>query len=171
MATASKADFIADVQGRVNDAICATPTGDLRELLTEVNMALEMTKQTEADLRGSLRKVFGVGHDNDCIFCGFKDKAAKEGLDLEPGQRQLPNWEPVDPEKYHPDSRDAAAAFNRAMPVAALAAPQLHLGFGRDGLHITIEPGVDVPEEAIERVRQASEPVPVVIKHERLPRI
>jgi hypothetical protein len=54
-------------------------------------MALEMTKQTEADLRGSLRKVFGAGHDNDFLFCGFKDKAAKEGLDLEPGQRKLPD--------------------------------------------------------------------------------
>jgi hypothetical protein len=57
------------------------------------------------------------------------------------------------------------------MPVAALSAPQVHLGFGQDGLHVTIEPGVEVSEEALEQVRQAAAPVPMVIKHERLPRI
>lgn len=86
-ALGTKAEFIADLQQRIEQAILATPTGDLRNLLTDVNIALGLYGESDSGLRQGLRKVVGAGHNDDCLFCGFKDRAAGDALNAEPMQQ------------------------------------------------------------------------------------
>ncbi|MBS1722630.1 MAG: hypothetical protein JSS66_06425 [Armatimonadetes bacterium] len=70
-------EIIADVQRRLAQAVLQTPTGDLRTLLTDVNVVIEALKNPDLDRFSSgLRAVVDAGHDDHCIFCGFKDRVA-----------------------------------------------------------------------------------------------
>lgn len=62
----------------------------IKILLDEIDMliacksietSLSIRRKKERDrYRRELEKVYAVGHNDDCIFCGFKDKTVNEAL-------------------------------------------------------------------------------------------
>lgn len=46
----------------------------------EQEREIDKLKKENKELKNSLKKVQELGYNQDCLFCGFKDKAAKEAL-------------------------------------------------------------------------------------------
>lgn len=50
-------------------------------LLARALSQLEETREENEKLKEGLRKIQKLGYNQDCMFCGFKDKAVKEYLE------------------------------------------------------------------------------------------
>jgi hypothetical protein len=67
-------------------ALTIQPTAAAHIVATQPCVALAMVAEirrlrTEVEtLRDVSRRVLNVGHNNDCLFCGFKDRTASEAL-------------------------------------------------------------------------------------------
>ena len=61
------------------------PTGYDRRLKHARQMAVDKMNARDAALK-ALRQVLRVGHSDDCLFCGFKDKKACEALGVDPAK-------------------------------------------------------------------------------------
>lgn len=46
---------------------------------------LEKLQEENQYLRAQHRKIFDAGHNNDCIYCGFKDRIAADAANLTTG--------------------------------------------------------------------------------------
>ena len=52
------------------------------EKLAEAQAALAASQARELGLRRALERVLSLGHNDDCLFCGFKDNQARIALAL-----------------------------------------------------------------------------------------
>ena len=75
-------DRLLSVSPRVARKLCdyaSTLESQLKAEQTSVNKLSLHCQELEA----VLHRIFNFGHNNDCIFCGFKDKEALKGLGKE----------------------------------------------------------------------------------------
>ena len=82
------------LRGCMNHAFDDTPIVEVAKDVTEEfhRNRLQMQNQRKenealraenARLREALEKIFALGHNDDCIFCGLKDRTAQEALGRE----------------------------------------------------------------------------------------
>ena len=54
--------------------------GDKESITQYCSTCEKLTKEVER-LQRILKQVYNVGHNDDCMFCGFKDKKIQESLE------------------------------------------------------------------------------------------
>lgn len=84
------------------------PTGYDRRIKHSRQMAVDKMNERDAALT-ALRQVVRVGHSDDCLFCGFKDKKACEALGIDPAQFAVQVRKPSSTTDIPGDGRDNGA--------------------------------------------------------------
>ena len=82
------ADEIERLQGQVKSLYVGTDMlrGEIERLQKQLrNKACDFTDckalKRERRLRAALERAYNAGHNDDCLFCGFKDRIITEALD------------------------------------------------------------------------------------------
>lgn len=65
--------------GSTDDLLPKETAIDLKSVRGLVRERNQLAAEVER-LRGELRRVQLIGHNDDCLFCGFKDRAVYEAL-------------------------------------------------------------------------------------------